>query len=102
MKDHDFRAFNLIYGYNHKGYKEVKRLNTVEMTRILNEYGIPSVPIIDESYKLPETIEELRDFVNSAPSAIDGKIKEGIVFRSLDGEKSFKCVSPEFILKYHQ
>lgn len=102
MKDHDFRAFNLIYGYNHKGYKEVKRLNTVEMTRILNEYGIPSVPIIDESYKLPETIEELRDFVNSAPSAIDGKIKEGIVFRSLDGEKSFKCVSPEFLLKYHQ
>ena len=102
MKDHDFRAFNLIYGYNNKGYKEVKRLNTVEMTRILNEYGIPSVPIIDESYKLPETIEELRDFVNSAPSAIDGKIKEGIVFRSLDGEKSFKCVSPEFLLKYHQ
>ena len=102
MKDHDFRAFNLIYGYNHKGYKEVKRLNTVEMTRILSEYGIPSVPIIDESYKLPETIEELRDFVNSAPSAIDGKIKEGIVFRSLDGEKSFKCVSPEFLLKYHQ
>ena len=102
MKDHDFRAFNLIYGYNHKGYKEVKRLNTVEMTRILNEYGIPSVPIIDESYKLPETIEELRDFVNSAPSAIDGKIKEGIVFRSLDGAKSFKCVSPEFLLKYHQ
>ena len=102
MKDHDFRAFNLIYGYNHKGYKEVKRLNTVEMTRILNKYGIPSVPIIDESYKLPETIEELRDFVNSAPSAIDGKIKEGIVFRSLDGEKSFKCVSPEFLLKYHQ
>lgn len=102
MKDHDFRAFNLIYGYNHKGYKEVKRLNTVEMTRILSEYGIPSVPIIDESYKLPETIEELRDFVNSAPSAIDGKIKEGIVFRSLDGVKSFKCVSPEFLLKYHQ
>lgn len=102
MKDHDFRAFNLIYGYNHKGYKEVKRLNTIEMTQILNEYGIPSVPIIDESYKLPETIEELRNFVNSAPSAIDGKIKEGIVFRSLDGAKSFKCVSPEFLLKYHQ
>ena len=99
MKDHDFRAFNLIYGYKDK---EVKRLNTVEMTRILNEYNIPSVPIIDESYKLPETIEKLRDFVNSAPSAIDGKIKEGIVFRSLDGAKSFKCVSPEFLLKYHQ
>lgn len=102
IKDHDFRAFNLIYGYNNKGYKEVKRLNTIEMTQVLNEYGIPSVPIIDESYKLPATIEELRNFVNSAPSAIDGKIKEGIVFRSLDGVKSFKCVSPEFLLKYHQ
>ena len=38
-------------------------------------------------------------FVDSAPSALDGEIKEGIVFRSLDGKKSFKAVSPEFLAK---
>lgn len=101
-EEHDFRAFNLIFGYNHKGYREVVRLNPINMTAALAKYNIPSVPIVVEHYHLPSTIEQLRDFVNSAPSAIDGKIKEGIVFRSYDGSQSFKCVSPEFLLKYHQ
>jgi len=28
-------------------------------------------------------------------------MKEGIVFRTLDGSDSFKCVDPEFLLHYH-
>ena len=95
MKDHDFAAFNLIM--SHTG-----RWNTIDMKKKLKEYKIPSVPIICNSYILPNTIEELRDFVNSKPSEIDGEIKEGIVFRSKDGLKSFKCVSPEFLIKFHQ
>ena len=47
-------------------------------------------------------IDELREFVHSAPSAIDGKIKEGIVFRTKDGQDSFKCVDPEFLAQFHQ
>ena len=91
---HDFMAFNLVVdGYG--------RFGTIEMKEILSNYGIPTVPIIDDNYILPDNIDELRAFVNSEPSKVDGKIKEGIVFRSLDGQKSFKCVSPEFLLKYH-
>ena len=45
--------------------------------------------------------DELREFVNSKKSVIDNEMREGIVFRSLDGVRSFKCVSPEYLLKYH-
>ena len=98
LTDHDFMAFNVIVGYVGEA---PRRLNPEEMTILLADYGVPCVPIIDTAYVLPDTIEELRDFVNSAMSAVDGQMKEGIVFRSADGSQSFKCVSPDFLLKYH-
>ena len=98
LTNHDFMAFNVIVGYVGEA---PRRLNPEEMTTLLADYGVPCVPIIDTAYILPDTIEELRDFVNSAMSAVDGQMKEGIVFRSADGSQSFKCVSPDFLLKYH-
>lgn len=94
MKDRDFKAFNLVTS-------DIGRWDSESMKNFLNLYDIPCVPILQTNYRLPASIEELRNFVNSTPSQIDGKIKEGIVFRSQDGQKSFKCVSPEFLLKYH-
>lgn len=99
LKGHDFMAFNLIYG--HRG-GAVERFNPKMMTRILSNFEIPCVPILAEDYVLPDSVEELRKFVNSEGSKIDGVIKEGIVFRNGDATQSFKCVSPEFLLKYHQ
>lgn len=96
LSGHDFMAFNLIT--SDKG-----RFNTLKMRELLEDYyQIPCVPIIDSKFVLPDTIEELRAFVNSEPSAIDNDMKEGIVFRSHDALRSFKCVSPDFLLKYHQ
>ena len=94
MKDHDLRAFNLIYS-------DCGRIGTLEMKEMLDKVGIPSVPIINEGMTLPSTIEELREFVHNEPSLIDGGMKEGVVFRTLDGTDSFKCVDPEFLIKYH-
>ena len=68
----------------------------------MNEFNIPWVPILNENYVLPDTIEDLRAYVHSEPSTVDGIIKEGIVFRSQDGSMSFKCVDPEYLIKYHQ
>lgn len=87
-------AFNLIT--SDKG-----RWNSCEMKTLLEQYNIPCVPILDEAFILPDTVEELRNYVNSIPSKINGELKEGIVCRSQDGVKSFKCVSPEYLLKYH-
>lgn len=90
---HFFRAFNLITSKH-------GRYGTIEMTKILESNGIPCVPIIHEAYILPDTVEELLDYATGL-SFIDGEPREGIVFRSLDGTKSFKAVSNEFLLAYH-
>ena len=95
MQDHDFRAFNLIM--SHCG-----RWNTEAMTKELyDRFKIPSVPILDTKFILPDTVEELLQYANGY-SVIDNEMREGIVFRSKDGTKSFKAVSNEFLLKYHQ
>ena len=95
LNGHDFMAFNLIT--SDKG-----RWNSCDMKETLEKnYNIPCIPILNDSYILPDTVEELRAYVNSQPSVINGEMKEGIVCRSPDGIHSFKCVSPEYLLKYH-
>lgn len=75
------------------------------MDRVVNicdHYELPHVPIVSYNYILPDTIEELQKFVESAPSALDGKEKEGIVFYDKEtGQRYFKFVSPEFLIAYH-
>ena len=93
LKDRNFAAFNLIFS-------NTGRVGTVEMTKILTVKGVPCVPILDVDFILPDTVEELLD-IATGNSAIDGKPREGIVFRSPDGEKSFKAVSNEFLMKFH-
>lgn len=73
-----------------------------KVVEICNKYGLPHVPIIDWDYTLPDTIEEMQTFVESTPSAIDGKMKEGIVFYDKEtGQTYFKFVSPEYLMKFH-
>lgn len=93
LKEHDFVGFNLIFS-------DRGRLNSVEAKEILAEYGIPWVPIVDEHFVLPDTVEELLAIATDK-SVIDGGMREGLVFRSQDGTRSFKAVSNEFLLKYH-
>ena len=101
LEGRDFMAFNLIFGYEPQpGVYTTERCNPYEMTRILKDYNIPTVPIVGE-IKLPNTCEELLEYAASAPSKIDGGMREGIVFRTFDGAGSFKAVSNEFLLKYH-
>lgn len=95
ISEHHFAAFNFITSMR-------GRYPTTSMAALMDSYEIPHVPILDKEYTLPATLEELRTYVESEPSTIDGEIKEGIVFRSQDGSKSFKCVSPKYLLTYHQ
>ena len=97
LKGHDFMAFNLIVGFKDG---EVKRFNPLVMTIILTDYGIPCVPIVNEYFILPDTVDELLAIATDK-SAIDGGMREGLVFRSSDGVRSFKAVSNEFLMKYH-
>ena len=93
--EHRFAGFNFIT--SNEG-----RWSSVKAAKFMNEFNIPWVPILNENYVLPDTIEDLRAYVHSEHSTVDGIIKEGIVFRSQDGSMSFKCVDPEYLIKYHQ
>lgn len=73
-----------------------------KVVELCEKYDLPHVPIIDNNYILPDTIEELQTYVESASSAIDGLEKEGIVFYDKEtGTQYFKFVSPSFLMKYH-
>jgi hypothetical protein len=96
LTDHDFAAFNLIFS-------SAGRVGTIEMKAILNSFDIPSVPVVEENVIFTERFKTVDDMLLYAEgnSVLDGKPREGIVFRSTDGTKSFKAVSNSFLLKYH-
>jgi len=95
LKEHNFMAFNFITSKD-------GRWDTVKMRDLLEKhYGIPCVPIVDPHFILPDTVDELLEYATGS-SVVDGGMREGIVFRYKDGSKSFKAVSNEFLLKYHQ
>ena len=98
LTGHDFMAFNLIFGYKDG---RIERLNPIDMTSILvNTYNIPCVPVLD-TIILPETMDEMIAYANGK-SLVDGGMREGVVLRTLDGVESFKSVSNDFLIKYHQ
>lgn len=95
IKEHRVAVFHVVSGG--------RKLNMDMAMEICEKYGLPHVPIVDDNYELPETIEELQEFVEGAPSALDGKPREGIVFYDKEtGQEYFKFVSPNYLLKYHQ
>lgn len=93
--EHDFLAFNLIF--SSRG-----RVGTLEMIDILDPYGIECVPVLNRKMKINqfENIDAILAYAEGN-SQLDGKPREGIVFRTLDGTKSFKAVSNSFLIKYH-
>ena len=100
LDEHYFMAFNLIDSVNGR-WNSCDMHSYLELEMHKDIPAVPCVPILDDNFTMPDTVEELREYVNSQPSTINKKMKEGIVFRSQDGTQSFKCVSPEYLLKYH-
>lgn len=93
MTDHDFRAFNLINSKH-------GRANSIAAAEIMKRYDIPWVPIVNPQLTLPNSCDEILALAGGA-SKIDGGMREGLVFRSIDGKKSFKAVDNSFLMKYH-
>lgn len=86
-----FAGFNLIIDGN--------RLGTLMSKSLMDWYNIPWVPIVYSRYTLPSTVDELLTAA-TGPSAINNDVlREGWVIRSIDGQLSFKAVSPEYLMK---
>lgn len=94
LQGHHFRAFNFIDSKN-------GRWNSIEAKKLLESFEkpIPWVPILNERFILPDTIEELLEIATAKSCINTSVLREGIVFRSLDGQISFKAVSPEYLMK---
>lgn len=91
LQGQDIAAFNLIV--------DGKRYGSIEGKKILAEYGIPWVPTLGfGEIDIPDDAHTILTMADGM-SVIDGKIREGIVFRSTDGMHSFKAVSNEYLLQ---
>ena len=64
----------------------------------MRELGLTTVPILNMSFKLPETIDELLLMADSKSELNPNFDREGIVIRSLDRKISFKVISNKFLL----
>ena len=92
LKDNRLFVFNLVVEGIRKG--------TQEMAKFCEKNNLEHVPIINEHYKPPDTMEEIKLQADGF-SIINPKVKrEGFVYRSLDGQQSFKNVSREYLLKH--
>lgn len=87
----DLYLFNLII--------DGDRMSSFVASEIMGAKGMKWVPILEQDYILPDTIDELMEF-STGKSTLNDTLREGCVFRNYEEEISFKCVSNEFLLKW--
>lgn len=93
-KEHQMAVFHIV--------SNCVKFPMDKVVEICEKYGLPHVPIVNDNYIFPDTIEELQEYVESEPSQIDGLAREGIVFYDkATGAQYVKFVSPNFLMKYH-
>jgi len=72
------------------------------MEAFCNKHNLKMAPVLDKSFKLPETVGELIEY-SRGKSVINPKTdREGVVIRLIkDGKKfvSFKVKNPDFLIK---
>lgn len=94
---HKFKEI-CFFGYNFIR-SDTGRMNSIEAAKICEDAGIPWVPIADEAYILPDDMETLK-LDADGPCLVGEGPREGWVYRSLDGQQSFKNVSRQYLLKH--
>lgn len=64
---------------------------------IVKRMGLDYVPVISYRATLPNTVAEVLAMADG-PSALGGKYREGLVFKSLDRDFSFKVISNNYLI----
>ena len=88
-----------LYVFNFKD-SESGRYNSIAGRAIIEKMGMKWVPILGE-VQMPDTMEELKDLATGKSKVNPDVMREGIVYRSLDGSDSFKNVSREYLIKHN-
>ena len=93
IKGQTLRVYN-AFDIDTQEYLDLEKLKSVA-----NVLGLEMVPIIDEEFTLPETVDELLKFAEGKSVLNSSAEREGYVIRSHDMKTSFKVISNNFLLK---
>lgn len=88
-----------LYVFNFKD-SESGRYDSIAGRAIIEKMGMKWVPILGE-VQMPDTMEELKALATGKSKVNPDVMREGIVYRSLDGSDSFKNVSREYLIKHN-
>lgn len=92
LSEDDLYVFNFIDSNN-------GRFNSYRGRDIVAKMGMKWVPILGEVF-IPNTMEEAKRLATDKSLVNPNVMREGLVYRSLDGKDSFKNVSQEYLLKH--
>jgi hypothetical protein len=90
LKSNEIRLFNIII--------DGKRLNQKEFFEVTKKYTIPVCPFMEE-VTLDHTLDELLQMAEGKSILNGSTEREGLVFRCIDDNLSFKVISNKFLLK---
>jgi RNA ligase (TIGR02306 family) len=84
--------------------------NYTDLAALVQYLGLTIVPLVSNEYVLPNTVDELVEFSKGKSLLNKDTHREGVVFRplvneyeeELRGRLSFKCINPDFLLKYNE
>ena len=88
-----------LYVFNFKT-SEYGRHGSLEGKDIVEGWGMKWVPILGV-VTLPKTMEEMKKQAEGNSVVNPKVLREGIVYRSLDGKESFKNVANSYLLKHN-
>ena len=69
-----------------------------EFTQLMAELSLPTVPILETDFTLPNTIDQLLQYAEAKAVLNPSFDREGVVIRSHDRKISFKAISNKFLL----
>lgn len=90
---------NRFFVYDVFDMDEQRLYNFDEMIQFCKDNGFEHVPILDDNYTIPETVQEILKESNGYSVFGDKVLREGLVIRKKnDSRISFKVKSPEYLI----
>ena len=93
LTEDDLYIFNFITS-------ESGRISSVEGEKIVKDWGMKWVPILDTHFIMPKDMEEFKQMATARSVVTPSVLREGIVLRDPLTNLSFKNVSREYLLKH--
>ena len=95
LRDNKLFVFNLITS-------DEGRWNSLDGRAVVQDnWGIPWVPIVDDSYVLPDDMEDFKVYATAKSVVNPDVMREGVVLRNPETGLSFKNVSREYLMKHN-